>query len=140
MIVKVYFYPSNSFDNEYVGNSDDIYSENLPINDLLKIIGNLSEFNEGSAPNYSAADTKSLESWRKYISNSYYVNLTKNCSLFKPLWNFANLAHFREEVEYSLAYAFMAYRNLSQTLRLFRGIYHPKNVYRVTWSNESAVS
>lgn len=112
---------------------DEIHFKNLTVNELVNAIWHLNDSDQPNCTPYS----NSLKTWKHQISESYHVDLVKNCSLFKSIWNFPDRPYSKEESEYPLAYVFMGHKNLAQSLRLFRAIYQPQNVYCVNWDNKS---
>lgn len=63
------------------------------------------------------------------IPNSYFEASTINCSKFRELRNYANMAFSVHELQTPLAYAIAVKGSAEQVERLLRAIYTPQNVY-----------
>lgn len=105
------------------------------VSDILANFWNLNH--DDTRPGYSQNGSSKIKNWISPGSTLFYFNLTKNCTLFKNFWQYPTLPSSKEEAEYPLAFVFMGYKNLPQTLRLFRAIYEPQNVYCFNWDSNS---
>ena len=78
-----------------------------------------------------------IETARKYvqsnprhsIKDTEFVELTKNCSLFKVQRGYTNNPVSQEELEFPLAFSILFHKDLEQVEYLLRTIYRPQNWY-----------
>ncbi|XP_074863144.1 beta-1,3-galactosyl-O-glycosyl-glycoprotein beta-1,6-N-acetylglucosaminyltransferase 3 [Carettochelys insculpta] len=64
-------------------------------------------------------------------SPQHYLNLTRDCALFKAERRFLEFPLSREEQEFPVAYSMVVHENIEMFERLLRAIYAPQNLYCV---------
>ncbi|CAD5113590.1 unnamed protein product [Dimorphilus gyrociliatus] len=63
------------------------------------------------------------------ISDSEYIDMTKDCKKFKMDRGYNKFKSSKEEKKFPIAYSILVYKSAEQTERLLRAIYRPHNVY-----------
>uniref|UniRef100_A0A915KTC6 Uncharacterized protein n=1 Tax=Romanomermis culicivorax TaxID=13658 RepID=A0A915KTC6_ROMCU len=138
--VKQYFLGNDSSMTIVGTTNEDDKADQSDYSDFENPVADINDWwyaDNETEPDCSHSNARNMKSWRKpKIDES---NLWPgDCDRFKIFWSYPFKPMSHEEAEYPLAYVFMSHRNLHQTLRLFRAIYHPQNVYCVNWDKKSA--
>ncbi|XP_029430354.1 beta-1,3-galactosyl-O-glycosyl-glycoprotein beta-1,6-N-acetylglucosaminyltransferase 3-like [Rhinatrema bivittatum] len=60
-----------------------------------------------------------------------FLNITKDCSLYKETRKFITIPLSREEASFPIAYSIVIHKNIEMFERLLRAIYTPQNIYCV---------
>lgn len=63
------------------------------------------------------------------LAGDYIKMISKNCSHFLSLRGYISRSLSEEEESFPLAYSILMYKDIEQSERLLRAIYHPQNVY-----------
>ena len=63
------------------------------------------------------------------VKDNAYVNMTKNCQLFKERRGYVTQPPSAEEADFPIAYSLLMYKEVEQAERLLRAIYRPQNSY-----------
>src|SRR6218665_712146 len=63
------------------------------------------------------------------IYEEQYLDMTKDCALFKKERGYVQVPLSREEEDFPLAFSLAVYRDVEQMERLLRAIYQPQNLY-----------
>ncbi|XP_030046259.1 beta-1,3-galactosyl-O-glycosyl-glycoprotein beta-1,6-N-acetylglucosaminyltransferase 3 [Microcaecilia unicolor] len=102
---------------------------------------NLSSENPGHCSSIIRGDQQDIEQTRldKLIaknkevmkSENDYLNLAKDCSLYKKTRTFIPIPLSKEEANFPIAYSMVIHKNIEIFERLLRAIYTPQNVYCV---------
>lgn len=94
---------------------------------------------------YSNADTvlKTGENWTSpcALSDTGVKWLTSNCTRFKnsfPFWSDL-YKNPNETTDYPLAFVIIGAQSVEQIVRLFQMIYHPNNLYCITYDNKTSL-
>ncbi|XP_052264525.1 beta-1,3-galactosyl-O-glycosyl-glycoprotein beta-1,6-N-acetylglucosaminyltransferase-like isoform X1 [Dreissena polymorpha] len=66
---------------------------------------------------------------RKGISDTGYINLTKNCDTFKLTRGYHGFIQNKEEQEFPIAFSILLYKEVEQAERLLRALYTPRNFF-----------
>ncbi|XP_059144082.1 beta-1,3-galactosyl-O-glycosyl-glycoprotein beta-1,6-N-acetylglucosaminyltransferase-like [Physella acuta] len=83
--------------------------------------GNKTDVDEGIR---QAKSTK-----RTLLSNSFYLNLTENCDVFKISRGYITCSMTQEEEEFPIAFSILVFKHVEMVERLLRAIYRPQNYY-----------
>ncbi|RUS84602.1 hypothetical protein EGW08_007629 [Elysia chlorotica] len=65
----------------------------------------------------------------KRLTNTWYLNATKNCERFKWSRGYITSPLTQEEEEFPLAYSILVFKDIELVERLLRSIYRPQNSY-----------
>ncbi|RUS84603.1 hypothetical protein EGW08_007630 [Elysia chlorotica] len=63
------------------------------------------------------------------LTNTWYLNATKNCESFKWSRGYITSPLTQEEEEFPLAYSILVFKDIEMVERLLRSIYRPQNSY-----------
>ncbi|XP_077174518.1 beta-1,3-galactosyl-O-glycosyl-glycoprotein beta-1,6-N-acetylglucosaminyltransferase 3 [Paroedura picta] len=66
---------------------------------------------------------------RAPLGEGHYLNLTRNCRLFKESRRFVQFPLSKEEEAFPIAYSMVVHQQIEMFERLLRAIYTPQNVY-----------
>ncbi|XP_059144080.1 beta-1,3-galactosyl-O-glycosyl-glycoprotein beta-1,6-N-acetylglucosaminyltransferase-like [Physella acuta] len=91
------------------------------VNCMAIFSGNKTDVDEGIR---HANETK-----RPLLSNSFYLNLTENCDVFKIARGYVTCSMTKEEEEFPIAFSMIVFRDVEMVERLLRAIYRPQNYY-----------
>ena len=66
---------------------------------------------------------------RHPIPDSYYINATRDCNVFRRKRGYILESMTSEEEDFSIAYSMLMFKDVNQVERLLRAIYRPQNYY-----------
>ncbi|XP_059144076.1 beta-1,3-galactosyl-O-glycosyl-glycoprotein beta-1,6-N-acetylglucosaminyltransferase-like [Physella acuta] len=83
----------------------------------------------GNKTNIDEGIRQANETKHPLLSNSFYLNLTENCDLFKLTRGYVTCLMTQEEQEFSIAFSILVFKDIEMVERLLRAIYRPQNYY-----------
>jgi hypothetical protein len=93
-----------------------------------------------------SGDTKALRKAANWLSPCIFsdaeaMRITTKCQTLRdeyPFWNEFYKAPNDDDEDYPLAYVFLGAKGGEQTIRLLQAVYHPRNIYCMTYDNKSS--
>ncbi|NWR31989.1 GCNT3 acetylglucosaminyltransferase, partial [Tachuris rubrigastra] len=78
-----------------------------------------------------------VENRRAPLTPGHYLNMTRDCSVFKETRRFIEFPLSQEEAEFPIAYSMVIHNKIEMFERLLRSLYAPQNVYCVHMDSKS---
>lgn len=76
-------------------------------------------------------DNLEVKKKRPPLTDTYYLNITRDCERFKAQRKFIQFPLSKEELDFPIAYSMVVHEKIENFERLLRAVYAPQNIYCV---------